>query len=338
MKRKLFFIFTVVFALLLAAGCSGGDTSKGTEDTKTPDSKVDVAAEINKEWEASGHAIVDTAEDSPALREQGKCMTCHNGKAFAGKAETLAAINNEVESTTCDTCHGETGKGLMEAASVKTAIGEIALGKANLCISCHNGRGKVPDNASSPHHSVQGDMLAGINGAEADGKVYLTSAHATVADACVACHLAKNDNGYSSHTFKMDPATAANACGSCHNGLDTYNRTAFADYDGDGTAEGIQDEVQGLMELVKGAIDEKLAADGKYVAFISSHGSVEWENAAKEVSEEAPSEELYKAAWNYFFVDFDGSKGIHNPIYTVQLLQQSYKLVTGKDVPNAVIR
>jgi nitrate/TMAO reductase-like tetraheme cytochrome c subunit len=338
MKKRLFLMLALIFALLLAAGCSGGEKSQDTKDTGTPDTKVDVAAEINKEWEASGHAKVDTAEDSPALREQGKCFTCHNGKAFAAKAENMAAINNEVEATTCDACHSETGKGLMEAATVTTAIGEIALGKANLCISCHNGRGKVPDNASSPHHSVQGDMLVGINGAETAGKLYITSAHATVADACVTCHLAKNDKGYSSHTFKIDPAQAKNACGSCHSGLDTFNRPAPADYDGDGTAEGIQDEVQGLQELVKEAIDEKLAAGGKYVAFISSHGNIDWENAAKEVSEEAPSEELYKAAWNYFFVDFDGSKGVHNPVYTVQLLQQSYKLVTGKDVPNAVIR
>jgi len=334
--NKKFLFLALIFALLLVAGCSGSkDPATGNSGSNA---KVDVAAEIQKEWEASGHAVVSTEEDSPALREGGNCFTCHNGKAFAEKAETLAAINNEVKATTCDVCHGENGKALMAAPAVKVAIGEAVFGKSNLCISCHNGRGKKPDQTSAPHHSVQGDMLVGIKGAEAEGKVYLSSAHATVADACITCHLAKNDNGYAPHTFKIDPANAKNACGSCHEGLDTFNRTAAADYDGDGTAEGIQDEVQGLAELVKGAIDSKLAAEGKYATFESGSGKVKWKNANGELSEEAPSEALYNAAWNYFFVEFDGSRGIHNPVYAIQLLQQSYKTVTGEDVPNAVIR
>ncbi len=37
-----------------------------------------------------------------------------------------------------------------------------------------------------------------------------------------------------------------------------------------------------------------------------------------------------KALWNYFLVNNDGSKGIHNTEYTVKLLQTSYKDLTGQ--------
>ncbi|WP_156946380.1 hypothetical protein [Desulfitibacter alkalitolerans] len=34
----------------------------------------------------------------------------------------------------------------------------------------------------------------------------------------------------------------------------------------------------------------------------------------------------------------DGSLGLHNPIFAVQLLQQSYSQLTGEDVPDADIQ
>jgi hypothetical protein len=62
-------------------------------------------------------------------------------------------------------------------------------------------------------------------------------------------------------------------------------------------------------------------------------------NAAGEVIEPAEvSNELYQAGYNYFLVYYDGSLGLHNPLFAVQLLQQSYKVLTGEDVPGAEIR
>ena len=67
------------------------------------------------------------------------------------------------------------------------------------------------------------------------------------------------------HTFKMsvegeDGTTLYEnvemACAGCHVGLDTYNRTARADYDGLNGIEGIQDEVQGLLDLLLEKIED----------------------------------------------------------------------------------
>jgi hypothetical protein len=45
--------------------------------------------------------------------------------------------------------------------------------------------------------------------------------------------------------------------------------------------------------------------------------------------------ELYKAAYNYLFVRLDGSRGLHNLPYTIQLLQQTIRALDGPDEPHA---
>ena len=77
------------------------------------------------------------------------------------------------------------------------------------------------------------------------------------------------------------------------------------------------------------AVKEKTGAG----RFLSAHGSVIIDANGEEM-EEIP-DEIYQAAYNYLLVSSDGSLGIHNPTYAVQLLQQSYKWLTGKDVPGA---
>lgn len=143
-------------------------------------------------------------------------------------------------------------------------------------------------------------------------------------------------NGVKNHTFAVvnKPEYVKEACGSCHPGLTTVNRTALADYDGDKVIEGIQDEVKGLMTLVEKAAEEKEKALG--AIFGENHGAFAWMNAAK-AGVKVP-DSLYYARFNLALIEEDGSHGVHNPAYAVRLLQESYKLVTGQDVPGATLR
>jgi len=50
------------------------------------------------------------------------------------------------------------------------------------------------------------------------------------------------------------------------------------------------------------------------------------------------AKKIYNALYNIFLVEDEGSFGIHNPVYAVQLLQKSYKDLAGSDVPGARIR
>ncbi|RMH72910.1 MAG: hypothetical protein D6675_03640, partial [Gemmatimonadetes bacterium] len=56
------------------------------------------------------------------------------------------------------------------------------------------------------------------------------------------------------------------------------------------------------------------------------------------ISDVSTSDRIHReAGYNMVYLHDDKSHGIHNPDYAVQLLQQSYRYLTGTNVPNAVI-
>lgn len=304
---------------------------------------VTAAASVQDQWATSKHNIKNidlSAEDAPAKRDN--CLVCHDGQGFAAnkakRAELPTAAQAQPNSIDCGVCHSGHGKDLMTSGSTAKLSNGLAIkgaGTGALCISCHNGR-KLPDAAKkpAPHRSPQFDVLYAV-GATTPGEAYGSSPHGANPDTCVSCHMAKLD-GVANHTFKVvdKPAYVKEACGSCHAGLTTVNRTALADYDGDKVVEGIQDEVEGLMKLVEQAAEEKEKSLG--ATFGESHGAFVWTDAAK-TAVKVP-DGLYYARFNLALVEEDGSKGVHNPGFVVRLLQGSYKLITGQDVPGAALR
>lgn len=301
-----------------------------------------LAATPQEQWNGTKHNAKNLGEinqDSPIMRDN--CIICHDGQGFANnvtkRADLPAAVKNTPNSIDCGTCHGAKAQGIMasgDSGKLANGLQVKGAGAGALCISCHNGR-KLPDpeKTPAPHRSAQFDVLFAAVGAKVPGVTYPSSPHGANPDTCVSCHLAKLD-GIANHTFKVvnKPEYVAEACGSCHPGLTTVNRTALADYDGDKVIEGIQDEVKGLMELLEKAIEEKEAA--LKVSFHESHGAFAWEDANKKPAKVPAA--IYNARFNLALVEEDGSYGIHNPAYVVSLLQGSYKELTGKDVPGAL--
>ena len=124
--------------------------------------------------------------------------------------------------------------------------------------------------------------------------------------------------------------TPGQTCAKCHTDLDTFNRPAFGDYDGNGEIEGIQDEVSGLLLVViEGLEMDPLVSfdNGTFNYGDSTDGSMSGASDAQK-----------RAAFNYYSVVGDASLGVHNAIRTVQLLQRSYEEVTGSPVPGADLR
>lgn len=207
---------------------------------------------------------------------------------------------------------------------------------------CHNSRvadveQTVQTSRRGAHHGPQADMLLGINGSDLGLTFDPNSAHTTgVEDTCVQCHMAESpEEGIApdlaatvgEHSYAMrdhgvaedpndDLINAANACAICHSGLDTYDRLARGDYDGDGAVEGIQTEVTGLFDLLRPRILTSMP--GAEVS--AESGKIELGSADFEALGPLQREALY----NYNFVWEDGSLGVHNTSYAVQLLQRSY--------------
>jgi hypothetical protein len=119
------------------------------------------------------------------------------------------------------------------------------------------------------------------------------------------------------HTFKMAWETSTNtmdlvaACQQCHGSEVTDFNFALQDYDGDGVIDGVQTEVQHLMD--------------KLALLLPPVGQAK-SSVSPDDTWTAPQLE---AAYNYLFVQDDGSMGIHNTAYAVGLLKASIANLTG---------
>lgn len=338
MGKKLIIILAAIAVIVSFNACTKQPEQKPQQGQTPTQQKanVNVINAVYGQWQSSAHAKAvgaDNPSEAPGLNEEGKCFKCHNGYVFEIKAGDLKGISI-LKGTSCDTCHTGYGQQLLSTGSADIPLGTIKGGKGSLCIACHNGRGKKPDLKAAPHGSVQADILFSKSGAEVQGFKYGDHGHAKGKDTCLECHMVKDKNGVKEHTFKMSKENIANSCGRCHKNATTFNPQAKADYDGDGTKKGIQDEVSGLLKVLESQILESLKG-GK---FVSKSGKIQFQDATGKELEAAPEKKVYNAAWNYYLVRNDRSKGIHNPNYTIQLLQQSYKDLTGKDIPKAEVR
>jgi predicted CXXCH cytochrome family protein len=307
------------------------------------------------EWKSSQHGDESTWLTTPALRAN--CAKCHNGLVSMAYLDDPNNFVNppsnptEFAAHTCAVCHdphGNDNPGMLRDASVTDASLPNAIlveeaGAGRLCISCHNGRRTETDvlgqinNGSTffgPHHSIQGDMLKGVNAYQALAPAFQfrSSKHILVEDACVACHTHRHEADpttgntlFTGHTF----LPTVEACARCHGDIaDFADIEAKGDFDGDGTIEGVQNEVQGLLDLLQQVIIDASTSDAIKMDFQNDFlGTLG--NATKSTRAQR------EAGYNWTYVGFDGSTGVHNTTYAVQLLQQSILYLAPGALPAA---
>ncbi len=290
----------------------------------------------NGEWVNSRHAVV-TRDPSGPGREG--CVGCHTGNGFVGKMTRATPVDTTFNAISCDTCHEPHGQTMGDksahlvrtVAPVKLMDGSVIAdgGLGTLCMNCHQARQNASVYAATaaassrfgPHHGPQADMLAGANGFTYGQKIP-SSAHATVVpDTCVTCHMqpvAETDKGFTQvggHTFKLSTPAAdgkstielVGACQKCHGEKLTSFDFALFDYDGDGKIDGVQTEIQHLLDQLSAL----LPPDNKAKTALTIDAT--WSRAQLE------------AAYNWQFVAEDKSKGVHNTAYAVGLLKASIK-------------
>jgi len=281
------------------------------------------------------------------------CQRCHTNEGFVqfvktGKVDPKQVVANP-SPIGCFTCHAphDTGNfALRKTTKVSLENGAVFdKGKANLCANCHRSTTtpknevrarSIPFDFWGAHHGPQADMLLGTNAYEFPGKKYSSSPHASLPKAdCVTCHMTQPSGRYAlapsigGHSFRIagevheDPKVNVAGCLGCHSdmkqlrGKALFDVQAKADYDGDGTVESVQEEVQGLADriinkqgtgLLQTMKDPLYDAKGKFI-----RNKIEYPIG------------VVAALYNYKFVVEDGSKGVHNTAYAVQLLMDSIK-------------
>jgi hypothetical protein len=293
-----------------------------------------------------GHASYSNSEG---------CQACHTNEGFIelakkGKVDPKAVVANP-SPIGCFTCHAPHDTGdfsLRKTTAVTLANGTVFdKGKSNLCATCHRAvftardevkPRSIPFDFWGAHHGPHADMLLGTNAYEFPGKTYSKSAHAALPNAgCVTCHMTQPKGRYAllptigGHSFRIGaevhelPKLNNAGCLSsgCHTemkqvpGKPVFERSAAADWDGDGKVETVQEEVQGLLEriinqqgsgLLQTMKDPLYDPKGKFI-----RNKVQYPI------------EVVAALYNYKFVLEDGSRGMHNTKYAVQLMMDSIK-------------
>jgi hypothetical protein len=341
----------LMLAALVLAGCTqtgtqgggGGGTTGGTGGTGSETASgttggltVQQVGGIIDDWTKSKHSGLILL----ATEEQ-DCVRCHDGGAFAQGITDPKQLKRDVGpetsatsfpvATDCRACH--TGKGLDILKSGTIDIPSksgVNAGAGAICMACHNARrpASIDDTRqAAPHYGPMADVQQGSGGIRTGAiNPGSTQKHATVEDTCVHCHMADKD-GVASHTFTIE-STAP--CKQCHNNIgDSFDFTAKGDYDGNGKKEGLQTEVKGLLAAVTKATQDQVQG----ATFSSQQGRIVFMRGDTTVTP-VPGK-VYAAAYNVVLITNDKSEGIHNPRFTVDLLQQTYQELTGAPLKGA---
>ncbi|MEE8405154.1 MAG: hypothetical protein V3S17_07160 [candidate division Zixibacteria bacterium] len=350
MKLLTITMIGIATILLVIVGCEreitgdvklADNSSEGCFDCHSDSDVFLRAARI--QYDNSVHAIADNSNRNRLhSASYQSCERCHTHQGFIEQVTGVPADGDEFTRIECFTCHAPHSNGtLSQRVQTSYALENGVVfdrGPGNTCATCHHSRRDVAtyvvdsvrtSSRFGPHHSNQSDMLIGTNAYEYSGYTYESSWHSTgVVDACISCHMSNAEHeSVGGHSWTMHNEDRGfeniNGCNEsgCHDTapLTTLNRLAFEDHDWDGTVEGIQDEVHGLMDSLIVLLDAANLTD--------STGSP--------VSRVVATADSAGAVFNLIFVEEDRSFGIHNADYIVGLLTSSINFIETGD-PNGV--
>lgn len=325
-RTLLALVGVIAAASLLTAGCTTTSKAPSTTPSKAAAKAPDISGIVG-DWVGSKHSGVIAVDEA-------FCKKCHDGAVFANKTTSPTSESDFPVATDCRVCHTGQGQEIRTAGKVTLPAlgGSVTGGQGAVCMSCHTNISAPTSNdknRGAPHNNPAADVLIAFGGIRTSGATYgSTLKHATQPDTCVTCHMQKNAQGVATHTFKVQ---GVQACTKCHPGITGPDIKAKADFDGNGTVEGLQQEVQGLVKIVRAQL--ALQTNGGSVE--DFQGNIVFASKTATMTGAAFSDKAYNAGYNVILVEKDKSWGVHNPRFVVDLLQQSYKDLTGKQVPGA---
>ncbi len=201
----------------------------------------------------------------------------------------------------------------------------------NVCAQCHNDRGAAwTDTSRSPHHSPQYNMLLGTVGELATGPTPgLPSAHSQLEMQCAECHMqttnfvSAGQPAVTGHAFEVN---SYSLCLNCHP-------------DPAGLVQFVSNDVSNQIQQTKVLLD--LWAANAAPAALQTNGTVAWEyttagdlspggSGPNTAGQALIPNDIKKARFDLYLVLYDGSYGVHNAPYDIQLLQSAQTWVDGQ--------
>lgn len=323
-----------------------------------------VVAEVPNEalWAASPHNDAEAAafthwnENDPAEIPT-SCAKCHSTPGYldflgadgtaAGVVDNAAQIGTTVE---CIACHNE-ATAVLDSVVFPSGVEITGLGDEARCMQCHQGRAStVSVNTAIEEAGVGDDEVSAdlsfinihyfaaaatrwggmaMGGYQYEGKSYDAKfAHVAGIDTCITCH--------DPHSLEVKVDT----CVACHTGVTSTEDLknirllgSTTDYDGDGNVtEGIYYEIEGLQEILYGAIQAYASKAGTSIVYDSTSHPYWFTDDGESFASWTPR--LLKAAYNYQTSIKDPGAFAHGGKYVIQLLYDSIEdldadLVTG---------
>ena len=230
-----------------------------------------------QQWQLSGHANYELAIEEG---ESGSCARCHTANGFLAwlpilngdvAGDPLDDIEvtwtaDETHPQTCATCHDPHNAGTVSGIDTDATVRisgttppliagfqVFGAGRGAICMTCHNSRRGLRNDATfpqaivdgdisrAPHGSAQTDVLMGENAYFVN--VGVRGRHSLLEDTCVGCHMERTpppdilsyNQGGTNHTF----FASKEICSECHTGL---------------TANGLQSVVEAVLHDLEGMI------------------------------------------------------------------------------------
>ncbi len=307
------------------------------------------------QFSSSLHATGGASERNGAT-----CSGCHSTEGFIerGRGGFQSQMASEILNPSppgCFACHSPHARAdfsLRTQAPVTIASyiegvpdATVDYGKGNLCLQCHQTRqtspmSPKPDPTKTaitdtivitssrwyPHYGVNGQMLGGTGGFKFAGYTYTGNSNHTAnlaieQEGCIACHMAEPTGTQAGkgggHTFKVGyefegtPGVVLTGCrdAGCHG-----SSFASVNYAGATTAPvGAQTAINANLDTLRQLLIAK-----------------NWLNPTTDLLRASASAPLRiapaakaGAIYNYYFIEHEGSHGVHNTRYAYELLRSS---------------
>jgi hypothetical protein len=287
-------------------------------------------AAAQSQWANSKHASGETTILNANVGD-GNCERCHTAEGFIAYITGVPFDSSHYSSIGCFTCHAPHTTGTLELRwtdPVTLANGfSFDHGDANLCANCHQSRRNVTTYVADsvklserfgPHHSNQGDMLAGTGGYEYADYTYENSPHTNVAaEGCINCHMAPSVGvELGGHTWTMAAETVE---GEMLNVVGCNKSTCHSPALEDFNFEGRVDETEAYLDSLGAALYTAGLASYVIDSAVTPYDTTYAPKANKIVKHKDSSGAVY----NYMFVKEDRSDGVHNTEYALGLLQSA---------------
>ena len=312
------FVLGLALALASCAGAEGPAGAQGAPGQAPSASELtctechnDTTLIVSKEAQFRENSVHGTGE--AFLRGEGTaCAGCHGTEGAKARINaglpphdpSVVGVVN-VSPFDCRTCHNihttYTKADFSLTGAEKPVVMEMTGGtydggKGNLCANCHQVRNAAPAVAGGsvevtssrfgPHYGIPAPMLLGEGGLGVSGSP--STHYKTVENTCVYCHMGDERN----HTYLPE----AERCQACHADAENFD------------INGAQTEITAMV-------------DELHAIFVAK-GMLDAETDLWIVPATYP-EAVANAMWNYKFVVYDKSMGVHNSAFAKALLQQA---------------